>query len=213
MPSRRSLTHESGGSDFQLIFHAPLTSNVNDIITSLSGTLYNGSWDSYASTRGIKVSSVRYYSNVYWDISALRTLLSSASSIKIQATVYLTSFYYTSIPNANNYTTTNIISTPSAYSSASMFSMLRWSGNDSATAFTSLNTQNVIQATYYNITDTYYDVLSENLTRDTSTISSNSSSTLRAIINTCDYLQFCNRMWHSGGAFSGYVKDLKIWVK
>ena len=209
MLHRRLLLQES---DYQLIFHAPLTSDVNDIITPLSGTLYSGSWDSYAASRGIKVSSVRYYSNVYWNISALRNLLASASSIKIQATIYASSFANV-VGDGNNYTAASIISVPAGYSSASVFQIFGWGANGTATAFTALNTQNVIQQTFYNITDTYYDSLVENLTRETSISGSNSSSTLRARINACDYLQFCYRMWSMGGAFSGYIKDFKILVK
>lgn len=198
--------------DCRLIFHAPLISDVNDVISGLQGVNVDGTWDAYASTRGINVSSVRYNSNVYWNISALRTLLSSASSIKIQATIYASSFAST-VGGVNNYSYASIISTPSAYSAASVFRIFEWGANGKAIAFTALNTQNVIQWTYSNITDTYYDSLAENLTRGTSAIGSNSSSTLRAIINSCDYLQFCYRMYSSGGTFSGYVKDFKIWVK
>ena len=202
---------EHKDDDYRLIFHAPLTSDVNDIVNQIQGVNVNGTWDSYAATRGVKIVAQRYQSNVYWNISALRALLLSATEIIIRADIYLLNFA-AAIPNSNNYTTFTIIDTPTNYNlETARQDVLGASGSNEATSFIANNTQNTLQYTYKDITDNSAIRLIENITRGT--IMESSNTLLRTRINSCNYLQFCRRVNSAGGAFSGYVKDLKIWIK
>jgi len=202
---------EHVNNDYSLIFHAPLTSDVNDVINQIQGVNVDGTWDAYAADRGIKIVAQQYKSNVYWNISTLRALLLSATTILIRADVYLLNFV-SAIPNTNNYTYFTITDTPTNYNSATAKQgILVASGNVSVTSFIANNTQNTLQYTYKDITDNSAILLNENLTRGT--IIEGSNTLLRTRINSCNYLQFCSKVYSAGGTFSGYVKDLKIWVK
>lgn len=209
MPSRRSMLQENEG----LIFHAPLTSDVNDVVNQIQGVNVDGTWDSYASTRGIKIVAKRYQSNVYWDISSLRTLLLSATTIIVRSEFYVINFV-SALGNANNYANIALVEDPTSYTSSTLHANLLTSyGDGNAVAFVSLNSQNTMQFTWSNITDTSHNRLRENLTRGTSLSDNSTSSALRSIIKSCDYLHFFYKIYVSGGTFNGYLKDLKIWVK
>ena len=195
----------------ELVFHAPLTSNVTDIIGGIVGTRNTNyaTFDSYASTRGIRITTYRYQSPIYWTLpQSLKTKLINATYIKTEAIAYPLAFYQP-IPNVNNGTTMNFMDKHTSYTTSDLaIEGLYILGNGTATAFQSLNVSNIVGNIYEKINGTWY-ISYYNKTTET--------ATTPAIYNKPNinftYFNGPVRYWSAYGSFTGHLKDIKIWVK
>lgn len=199
---------ETQTSEPALIFNAPLIADSVDTVNGTAATVVNGS---FGDARGYYSSSVRYRFNLYWSIAAIKAKLLAATKIIVEAEVTPTRFY-TSIPNANNYSQIVLVSAYPYSSSTTNMGLFGVYGNDSVIAFNELNVTNKIRFTLSNISTSGYDLLRENVTRGTS-LSGTATTNLSTYIQAATYLGLWFMMWSMGGSITAYIRNLKIWVE
>lgn len=195
-------------SEPELIFFAPLLADSVDTVNGTAATVVNGS---FGDARGYYSSSVRYQFNLYWAIAPIKNKLLAANIIIIEVEATPTAFY-TSIPNANNYSCIRLVSSYPYSSTTTNVQLLTIGGNGSDIAYTSLNITNKIRFTLYNISTSGYDLFVENVTRGTSLSFSNTNN-LSTYIQEATYMGLWYRIWSSGGSISCYIRNLKIWAE
>ena len=224
MNRRRSLYNGESAQegDWVLVFDAPMDVDLKEHVYGVTPTLNNASLQN----NGMRVTGTRYYASAMYTMPVeYQNILQSSFAVKFEFDIYPLSFYSTS-SNGNNYT--------------GAFILGRWGKDYNNKSETALNDSQVAKTLYgnhptynntshsiYPINRWYHVSQSYNMDHNGLYIVSNDRGTpdITGVTSVTygwaagDYIErskgvsLCIRRWSGGDTFTGYIKNVKVWVQ